>query len=176
LIPLPANHKINSSLDSKPTSKNSNRYACTSISTNWGPSAFKLSSLLGLLCLTLCYLIGIVVLNTFSESKKLLQPIFVTEAGLPYFKSIPMKFAPISIIPTIFAIGISLWWSMIQEAVCQLSPHILLSNSRGTSLRKTLQLCYNPMNWPLLSIDALNNRHWSLLALVIGSLLGQIRK
>jgi hypothetical protein len=140
------------------------------------PFIIRTLSFIGLCAVLSCFLIGIAVLDDFARRRGLTRTAFLYETSLSFLTASPFSFSPISIIPTLFAIGVGLWWGAIQESVCFLQPYVSLCRQHGTPLSVAGSLYYNPAHWPTSFLKALRNRHWRLILIIGGTILCQLRK
>lgn len=82
--------------------------------------------------------------------------------------------APYSIIPTLIAVGIKLWWDPIENTFRTLQPYVSMAQwptppSKGTELSYFI----SPVLWVI--GKATMNRHFFLASITLGGLLSQIR-
>jgi hypothetical protein len=83
--------------------------------------------------------------------------------------------APYSIIPTLIALSIKLWWASIDETFRRLQPFVTMAekatpNSRGA----TSSYANTPLIWT--AVKAAMNREFLLTVVAIGAVLTQICK
>jgi hypothetical protein len=83
--------------------------------------------------------------------------------------------APYSIIPTLIAIGIKLWWDPIDNTFRVLQPYVSMAKGPTTPSRGTdLSYVTSPVIWDI--GKTLANRHFFLAVIVTGALLSEICK
>ena len=85
------------------------------------------------------------------------------------------SFAPFSIVPTILAIGISLWWSSLDATLRRLQPYLAMSKE-PLKPKDGVCLSYQSSYWAWAMVKALKHRHWMLVAITLGTTLSQICK
>ncbi|KAI9796263.1 MAG: hypothetical protein M1833_006432 [Piccolia ochrophora] len=81
--------------------------------------------------------------------------------------------APYSIIPTLFAVAIKLWWGSLEEVYKRLQPYVAMTK-RPSSVTKDLVTCYvnSPPIWA--TWKALSRKHWLLAVICSGAFLTEI--
>ncbi|KAF2728918.1 hypothetical protein EJ04DRAFT_556442 [Polyplosphaeria fusca] len=146
----------------------------TTTDTNMGEDDCKQALAEGLVVILVCFLVAIAVLDAFARRQGLTRTAFLYEATLSFLTASPFSFAPASIIPTLFAIGIGLWWSAVQESMCFLQPYVMLAREHGTPLSVAGALYYNPAHWPSAFIKAFRHRHWQLFLVTGGMIFCQL--
>lgn len=86
-----------------------------------------------------------------------------------------MALAPYSILPTLIAVGVKLWWGAIEEVFKRLQPYATMAKgSVGVSHALTVEY----MNSPLLATvaKAVRNSHWLLAVISLGAFGTEICK
>jgi hypothetical protein len=114
-----------------------------------------------------------VVLNDFSERSRLHQTFFVYQTNLAVFKESVTGISPVSIIPTLFAVGVGLWWSAMDKNFRRLQPFISMSKS-PTTFSHGASLSYQTSYWLWAAIRAARNKHWLLCLITIGTTFSQV--
>ncbi|KAK1146420.1 hypothetical protein N8T08_003207 [Aspergillus melleus] len=141
--------------------------------SSWIPGVLRLATLLGLVISLAAVIVGIAVLYHFAEGSQLYQKFFVYQANISVFnKSIPTV-APFSIIPTLIAVGIGLWWSSIDDNFRRLQPFLAMSNGRP-KFSQGISLSYQSSYWVWAAVKAARNRHWLLFLVTLGATLTPI--
>lgn len=86
-----------------------------------------------------------------------------------------ITFAPYSIIPTLIAVAIKVWWDTMDRKLRGLQPYVSMSQS-PTRLLKGLSLSYasTPILW--LVSKAARNRHFLLALVAFGAVTSELRE
>lgn len=135
-------------------------------------SLWSIGALLSLLCSTL---IVITVLYHFARHNQLNQKAFLYEADLKFTENLVGKFAPHSILPTLLAVIIGLWWGSLEGVFKSAQPLIAMSKkpvARSESTKLSYQSSY--LAWA--TTKAVKHRHWLLALICTGALLSQVCK
>lgn len=145
----------------------------SSRSENGTPKLLRLPALLGLVTVLVAVVVGIAVLYHFAETSGLYQKAFVYEVNISWISNGISSVAPFSMIPTVIATGVGLWWSAIDDNFRRLQPFIAMSKghpqfSRGAGLS------YQSSFWVWACLKAAMNKHWLLSLLTLGSTLSPI--
>ncbi|PLB55395.1 hypothetical protein P170DRAFT_39733 [Aspergillus steynii IBT 23096] len=141
--------------------------------SSWIPGVLRLMTLLGLVISLAAVIVGIAVLYYFAEDSQLYQKFFVYQANISIFnKNIPAV-APFSIIPTLIAVGIGLWWSAIDENFRRLQPFLAMSNGQP-KFSQGVSLSYQSSYWVWAATKAARNQHWLLFLVTLGATLTPI--
>jgi hypothetical protein len=147
----------------------------TTQSENGTPMLLRLPALLGLSLSLALVVVGVSVLYHYAESAVLYGKAFVYQIQLSVFNSGMSSVAPFSMIPTVIAVGIGLWWSAIDDNFRRLQP--FLSMTRGDpQFRKGVDLSYQTCYWFWAAGKAASNKHWLLLLVTLGSTLSPVCK
>ncbi|KAJ5986192.1 hypothetical protein N7451_010557 [Penicillium sp. IBT 35674x] len=145
----------------------------TTQSQNGTPTLLRLPALLGLVVLLGAVIAGIVVLYHFAESVGLYEKAFVYQVQVSFFSNGIASVAPFSMIPTLIATGIGLWWGAIDENFRRLTPYLQMSRE-NPQLSRGAGLSYQASFWLWACVKAALNRHWLLSLLTFGSSLSPI--
>ncbi|KAJ5086561.1 hypothetical protein NUU61_007868 [Penicillium alfredii] len=141
--------------------------------THWTPALLRLPALLALSVLLVIVVIGIAVLFHFAEKSGLYQKAFVYQIRLTSLNKGPSSVAPFSMIPTVIAVAIGLWWGAIDDRFRRLQP--FLSMSKGSQpLLQGVFLSYQSSYWLFASVKAGLNRHWLLFLVTFGTSLSPL--
>lgn len=144
-------------------------------SGNGTPVFLRLPALLGLVTALLSVVVGIVVLYHFAETTGLYEQAFVYSVDISWLANGISSAAPFSMIPTIIATGIGLWWGAIDDNFRRLQPFIVMSKG-STPFSQGVGLTYQSSFWLWACIKAALNKHWLLSLLTLGSTLAPICK
>ncbi|KAF2466614.1 uncharacterized protein BDR25DRAFT_293541 [Lindgomyces ingoldianus] len=140
---------------------------------SWIPRVLHLRTLLVLVFYLISLTVGLAILKHYADLSKLYQTAFVYQASFSVFNKRLSTSAPYSIVPTIFAVAIGLWWDSLDKTFRTLQPYISLSK-RSRSIAEGAGLSYQSSYWTWAAVKAAKNKHWLLLILTIGSTLSQV--
>jgi hypothetical protein len=144
-------------------------------SENGTPKLLRLPALSALLAVLVAVVVGISVLYHFAETSGLYQKAFVYEVKLSFLSDGVSSVAPFSMIPTLVATGIGLWWSALDENVRRLQPFVAMSRGHPP-ISRGVSLSYQSSFWMWACIKAAFNKHWLLSLLTLGSSLSPVCK
>lgn len=137
------------------------------------PGVLRLMILLGLVISLAAVIVGVAVLYHFAEGSQLYQKFFVYQASISTFNGKIPTIAPFSIIPTLIAVGIGLWWSAIDENFRRLQPFLAMSND-NLKYSQGINPSYKSSYWVWAAPKAARNRHWLLFLITLGATLTPI--
>ncbi|KAF2195642.1 hypothetical protein K469DRAFT_744158 [Zopfia rhizophila CBS 207.26] len=97
---------------------------------------------------------------------RLYQTASVYQASIPFFNTQISSVAPYSIVPTLRAVGLGLWWDTLDKSFRTVQPYLSMwkdeaSISHGLSYRSTY--------WAWAALKSASNKHWLLSFITIGS-------
>ena len=111
----------------------------------------------------------------FAESRRsaLYQTIFVYQKNISVGKGFTTDIAPYSIIPTLLAVIVKLWWGALEGTFKRLQPSVTMAR-RPTKASEALSLSYvdSVMLWA--SWKASKNKHWLLALITLGAFLTEV--
>lgn len=84
-------------------------------------------------------------------------------------------FAPYSIIPTVFAVAVKLWFGAIEETFRRLQPFAAMSRTPAP-VSQSVQVAYGGIPAVVTPIKALRNSHWLLALVGLGAIGTEICK
>lgn len=105
----------------------------------------------------------------------LYQKLFVYETEISLFRKKLPAVAPISIIPTVLAVGISLWWGAMDGTFRRLQPYISMANAPTTVPDGSI-LSYQGSYWMAAAVKALSHKHFLLSLITFGTSLSPVCK
>ncbi|ORY17514.1 hypothetical protein BCR34DRAFT_596983 [Clohesyomyces aquaticus] len=140
---------------------------------NWRPRVVHLRTLTLLVISLISLVVGLVVLKHFSDLAKLYQTAFVYQTSFTVFNRKISTIAPYSIVPTIFAVAVGLWWDSLDKTFRSLQPYVSLSKM-SRNLAEGAGLSYQSSYWAWAALKAARNRHWLLFVITMGSTLSQV--
>lgn len=147
----------------------------TTQSENGTPALLRLPAILGLILLLATVIIGVAVLYHFAESVGLYEKAFVYQLQVSFLSSGASSIALFSMIPTLIATAIGLWWSAIDDNFRRLTPFLEMSRE-NPQLRRGATLSYQASFWLWACTKAMFNKHWLLAILTFGSSLSPVCK
>lgn len=144
-------------------------------SENGTPGLLKLPALLGLIAILAAVISGIIVLWHFAEGPGLYEKAFVYQVQVSFLSSGLSSVAPFSMIPTLVATGIGLWWSAIDDNFRRLTPFLEMSKE-NPQISRGAGLSYQSSFWLWACAKAARNKHWLLAILTFGTTLSPVCK
>ncbi|KAJ6020520.1 hypothetical protein N7540_006024 [Penicillium herquei] len=143
-------------------------------SKNGTPFILRLPALLLLIVILTLVIVGVAVLWHYAETDRLYGKAFVYEIQVSLFgSSMSSSIAPISMVPTIIATLLGLWWSAIDDKFRHLQPFLSMSDG-SPSYAKGVDLSYQTTYWMWAAGKALLNKHWMLFLVTLGSTLSPV--
>ncbi|KAJ5174719.1 uncharacterized protein N7482_000596 [Penicillium canariense] len=142
-------------------------------SENGTPKLLRLPALVALVVVLIAVVVGVCVLWHFAETVGLYEKAFVYQVDLSFLSNSVSSVAPISMVPTLVATIIGLWWSAIDDNFRRLQPYLAMSDGHPPIPRGT-GLSYQSSFWLWACIKAALNKHWLLSLLTLGSTLTPI--
>lgn len=140
---------------------------------DWRPRVMRLKTLTALLASLACLVVGLAVLKHYADRAELFQTFFVYQTSIPIFNKRISSIAPYSIVPTVLAVAVGLWWDSLDKSFRLLQPYLSMSKTTP-SLSEGAGLQYQTSYWAWASFRAAKNRHWLLFAVTLGSTLSQV--
>ncbi|CAO2655525.1 Nn.00g043280.m01.CDS01 [Neocucurbitaria sp. VM-36] len=137
---------------------------------DWRPSMLHKRWLTTYLFGLLLVAIILLVLRGLASKNRLTQSFFLYEADWNLFH---MSFSPSSIIATLVAVGISLYWGGIDKPMRTLQPYLAMSRSPAR-MSQGANLSYQSAFWGWAAVKAALSRHWLLCLIAIGTTLCQV--
>lgn len=114
---------------------------------------------------------AILVLFILSHTTGLYQSAFTYQTE--FRSSELLTFAPYSIIPTLLAVGVVLWWESIDETFRRLQPYVTMAK-QAVPITPVVGLTYLSTLSVTSMVRALGNKHWLVALVSFGAVLGQI--
>jgi hypothetical protein len=139
----------------------------------WRPWVIRLRGLMGLIICLICLIVGLAVLKLFADRQELYRTAFVYQASFSIFNTRISTIAPYSIVPTVLAVAIGLWWDSLDWSFRLLQPYVSMANS-SPRLQKGAGQSYRTSYWFWAAIKAFRNKHWILFIVTLGSTLSQV--
>ncbi|KAF1845015.1 uncharacterized protein K460DRAFT_405295 [Cucurbitaria berberidis CBS 394.84] len=137
---------------------------------DWRPSMLHKKWLTTYLVSLVLVAIALLVLRQLASKQGLTQSFFIYEVDWSLFHA---SFSPSSIIATLIAVSISLYWGGIDKPMRTLQPYLAMS--RGSlHLSKGVNLSYQSVYWAWAAVKAAFCKHWLLCLIATGTTLCQI--
>jgi hypothetical protein len=141
--------------------------------SNWKPTPLRIWSLASLIGYLIALQVAVLVLYHYSSQSKLYKTFFVFQATVRVLSS--GTFAPYSILPTLFAVIVGLWWDTIDKTVRRLQPYLSMS-SQPTRIDSGSGLSYQSSYLVWAASKAARKKHWILAMVGLGSMICKIRR
>lgn len=141
--------------------------------SDWRPLVLRLRTLLTLGLYLATLVTAILVLHHFAQRSSLYRTAFVYQATIPVFGIHTL--APFSLLPTLLAVLVGLWWGSIDVTFRRLQPYLSMVEAPQPLVRGA-NLSYQSSYWLRASFKAALNQHWLLLLVTVGTSLSPIRK
>ncbi|KAF2001470.1 hypothetical protein P154DRAFT_490415 [Amniculicola lignicola CBS 123094] len=141
--------------------------------SDWRPFNMRLKTLALLTLGLACLIVGLVVLKHFADDAQLHQSAFVYQARFSLLRTRISTIAPYSIVPTILAVVIGLWWDALDKSFRTLQPFLSMSKVSPV-ISKGAGLSYQGSYWAFAAVKAARNRHWLLFVVTVGTTLSQV--
>lgn len=116
---------------------------------------------------------ALLVLRSLAAKNRLTQSFFIYEANWNFLH---ISFSPSSIIATLVAVGISLYWGAVDKPMRTLQPYLAMSRGAGTCMADGANLSYQSAYWVWAAVKAVRARHWLLCVVAVGTTLCQVCK
>jgi hypothetical protein len=142
-------------------------------SKNGTPGLLRLPALIGMVVVLVAMVVGVGVLYHYAQASDLFQKAFVYQLDVSFFSGSMSSIAPFSMIPTIIAVGIGLWWSAIDENFRRLQPYLSMAK-HDPPYRQGVDLSYQTSYWFWAATKAAFNKQWLLFLVTLGSTLSPI--
>ena len=136
-------------------------------------SVLRVRYLFGLFVTVLCVTAAVTSLYILAQQDLLYQTALVYQAEFSILNKHISTIAPYSIVPTVIAVAIGLWWSAFDKSFRVLQPFLLMSR-KPTTLSAGLFGNYHSSYWAWAAIKAALQKDWILFAITFGSTLCQI--
>ena len=140
---------------------------------DWRPFAVRKVGGLLLFVLLALVLSAILVLFVLAKTSGLYESAFTYQTSIVPSKSDLFTFAPYSIIPTLLAVIVSLWWDNIDETFRRLQPFVAMAR-QAVPASANVGLSYMAAYPIWTTIKALNHCHWFVVTVSGGAILAQV--
>lgn len=126
-----------------------------------------------LIVLLLMLMVAIGVLYHYAQLQQLHQKAFVYQTSIRIGERSYGSLAPYSVVPTLIAVGIGLWWGVIDTTFRRIQPFVSMAK-RAVPQSSGVALSYASSYLLWASVKALLRRHWLLAIVCSGTFLSQI--
>ena len=140
---------------------------------SWKPFVLRRIYGLALIAFLLVLLVAIAVLYGLSNGPGLYEKAFVYQTQISLWRGSSTTIAPYSIVPTLVAVGVSLWWGSLDDSFRRLQPYISMAK-RPTANPAGASLSYGGSYLLWAVSKALTKRHWLLALVCTGTCLSQV--
>ncbi|CZR53400.1 uncharacterized protein PAC_03278 [Phialocephala subalpina] len=142
-------------------------------SEDWRPKVLRGRLLVPLLLLLVALVITLAVLYAKYRSSGIYQSFLVSTLDFKIDNRSVEALAPYSIIPTLIAVGVKLWWGSVDETFRRLQPYVSMAHHPHESTKMTvLSYLSAPLLWAVGKAAA--HRHWLLVVVAAGAFLSEI--
>jgi hypothetical protein len=142
-------------------------------SKNGTPGLLRLPALLGMVVVLVAMVVAVCVLYHYAEGSDLYQKAFVYQFDVSFFSGSMSSIAPFSMIPTIVAVGIGLWWGAMDENFRRLQPYLSMAK-HDPPYKQGVDLSYQTSYWFWAAGKAVFNKQWLLFLVTLGSTLSPV--
>ncbi|KAF9697965.1 hypothetical protein EKO04_004197 [Ascochyta lentis] len=136
----------------------------------WKPAIIRSTSLFGLLLAFVLIAVLLLVLQDFASKHMLYRSAFVYQLDLRIFRA---RFSPQSVLATLLAVGVSMWWDAVDKTLRTLQPFLSMSKST-VDVRRGAALSYQSSYWIWATFRAALNSHWLLALVTLGTTMCQV--
>jgi hypothetical protein len=142
---------------------------------DWRPMVLHGWSGIAILLLLFTLIAGIAALFIESRRSALYQTAFVYQKSISLGNGITADLTPYSIIPTLIAVIVKLWWGDLEGTFKRLQPYVMMAR-QPTKASRGLTLSYidSVMLWA--SWKAVTKKHWLLVLISLGAFTTEICK
>ncbi|KAF3386640.1 hypothetical protein F1880_000487 [Penicillium rolfsii] len=142
-------------------------------SKNGTPGVLRLPALIALIVVLIAVVVGVCVLWHFAVSVGLYEKAFVYHVNISFLSNSISSMAPVSMIPTLIATIIGLWWGAIDDTFRRLQPFLAMADG-DPPISRGAGLSYQSSFWLWACFKAAMNRQWLLSLLTLGSTLSPV--
>ena len=144
-------------------------------SKNWRPKLLRWWLLGPLLVSLFAIILAAAISYSLYSDSGISQSLVSSEFNLNRDDKLLIDWAPYSIVPTLLAVALMLWWDAMDQKLRQLQPFVSMTK-QATSLENGAKLSYaaTPILWII--GKAARNQHLLVSVVAFGVLLSQIRE
>ena len=147
----------------------------TRLNDDWRPAILRRWTGLTLLVYLGFLAAALIALFVVSKGSGLHQSALVFQSTLFLHNTSVVGIAPYSIIPTIFAVAVKLWWGALEEAFKRLQPYVTMAK-RPTKASRGIALSYINSPMVLAFGRAFSKGHWLLALVCLGAFWTEVCK
>lgn len=141
--------------------------------SDWRPQVLRGWLLITFLTIILGIVVTLATVYAKYRNTGLYQRFLVSSFDFDINNTSIQAFAPYSIIPTLVAVMVKLWWGSVDETFRRLQPYVSMAkeptpNDKGTMV----SYLSSPLVWA--AIKAGKHRHWLLAVVATGAFLTEI--
>ncbi|CAO2656417.1 Nn.00g052200.m01.CDS01 [Neocucurbitaria sp. VM-36] len=141
-----------------------------SLPKDWRPTLLRTRLLSALLLAFALVAVALIVLKHFADRQQLYRSAFLYQVDFGIFRA---KFSPHSVIATLVAVGVALWWDAVDKNMRVLQPYLSMSKE-PVDFKRGAAVSYQSVYWLWASVKAAMNRHWLLCLVTVGTTLCQV--
>lgn len=131
--------------------------------------------LITLLALLLGLVTGLTAIFVIYRGRGIYQNLLTTTLDITFKNNTVEALAPYSIIPTLIAVGVKLWWESIDQVYRRLQPYISMAR-KPTKASVGIYSSYSTAVVGWAAAKSIHHRQWLLALVTIGTLFVQICK
>ena len=139
-------------------------------STDWRPFTLRRRAGFVLTLYLSCVLAALATVYVRSKRQPLYETAFVYSSDIKFGETNLTTMATYSIIPTLIAVGIKLWWTTIDSAYRRLTPFLTMVISARSRSAKSPCISYVTLPIAWIAIVVAQRRHWLLFMVTFGTL------
>ena len=141
---------------------------------DWRPFTLRRKAGFLLSLALVCVTVALSSIYAVSTKHPLYQSAFVYSSDINLGRFSVTTLAPYSMIPTLVAVGIKLWWGTIDSAHRRLAPFLAMADDSTAKPSKSPTNSYitTPILW--ITLLAIRRRHWLLAIVTFGALISEI--
>ena len=147
----------------------------TRLDDDWRPTILRRWTGLILIAFLACIAAALIALLVISKGPGLYQTAFIYQTVVSLDNSTGFDVAPYSIIPTIFAVAVKLWWGALEENFKRLQPYVMMARE-PTKASRGVAISYINSPHIFASGNALDKGHWLLALVCLGAFWTEICK
>lgn len=141
---------------------------------SWRPTTLRRRVGSLLVMFTLAVAVALTTLYAISKKRPLYQSAFVYESDMKIGDLRITNIAPYSIIPTLLAVGVKLWWTTIDVVYRRLTPFLAMTHSPTPKASRGASVSFITTPIFYITLLALRKRFWLLALVTFGSLTTEI--
>lgn len=140
---------------------------------DWRPAILRRWSGLILIAFLIALAATLVTLYAISKGSGLQGSALLYRSDLSLTSNTVLGLAPYSIVPTVFAVAVKLWWGALEEIFKRLQAYVAMTR-RPTRVLRGFALSYSNYPHILASTKAFGKGHWLLALVCLGAFWTEI--